>query len=79
MIQKYKLVNGIDEINWEYKPLLLPPRGGHRGYYDRELIKDCNLIFYFFNNRTAQDWIYLTDKVESEVQLTVSKTSWMSF
>ena len=65
LIQKYKLINAIDELNWEFEPVLLPPRGGHRGYYERELIKDCDQRFYFFNNRTAQDWNYLTDEIVS--------------
>ena len=65
LIQNYKLINAIDEINWEFEPVLLPPRGGHRGYYERELIKDCDQRFYFFNNRTAQDWNYLTDEIVS--------------
>ena len=59
------MINAIDEINWEFKPVLLPPRGGHRGYYERELIKDFDQIFYFFNNRTAQDWNSLTDEIVS--------------
>ena len=65
LIQKYKLINGIDEINLEFEPVLLPPLGCHRGYYIRELIKDCDQRFYFFNNRTAQDWNYLTDELVS--------------
>ena len=65
MTQKYKLIKGIDEINWEFEPVLHPPRGGHWGYYERELIKDCDQRFYFFNNRTAQDWNYLTDEIVS--------------
>ena len=34
------LINRIDEINWGIEPVLLPLRGDHRGYYERELIKD---------------------------------------
>ena len=52
LIQKYKLINGFDEINREFEPVLLSPRGGYRGFYERELIKDCDQRFYFFNNRT---------------------------
>ena len=33
-----KLINEIDEINCEFEPVLLPPRGYHRGYYENELI-----------------------------------------
>ena len=55
----------MNEINWEFEPVLLSPRGGHRGYYERELIKDCDQRFYFFNNQTAQDWNYLTDEIVS--------------
>ena len=61
LIQKYKLINGIDEINWEFEPVLVPPRE----YYETELIKDCDQRFYFFNNITAQDWKYLTDEIVS--------------
>ena len=65
LIQKYKLINAIDEINWEFELVLLPSRGGHRGYYERELIIVCDQRFYFLNNRTAQDWNYLTDEIVS--------------
>ena len=56
------MINGIDKINWEFEPVLLPPRGCHRGYYERELIKDCDQRFYLFNKRTAQNWNYMTQK-----------------
>ena len=65
LIQKYKLINGIYEIIWQFEPVLLPLRGCHRGYYERELIKDSDQRFYFLNNRTAQDWNYLTDEIVS--------------
>ena len=35
LIQKYNLINVTYKINWELEPVLLPPRGGHRGYYER--------------------------------------------
>ena len=76
LIQKYKLINRIDEINWEFEPALLSPRGGHRGLYERELIKDNDQRFYFFNNRAAQDWNYLKI-IDRQVQQKVLKTSWM--
>ena len=58
-------MNGIDEINWEFEPALLSPREGHRGHYERELIKDCDQRFYFFIDRKAQDCNYLTDEIVS--------------
>ena len=43
-------MNGIDEINWEFEPDFLPPRGFHRGYCERELITDCDKWFYGWLN-----------------------------
>ena len=40
-IQKYNLINKIEEKNWEFEAVLLPPRE----YYERESIKDCDQRF----------------------------------
>ena len=41
LIQKFKIENKINDINCEFEPTVFPPRGGHCGYFQRELIKDC--------------------------------------
>ena len=70
LIQKFKDISKIDEINWEIKPVALPPRRGHRSYFERELIKtatklikNCDQRFNYFNNRIAQAWNAIPDEI----------------
>ena len=63
LIQKFKDISKIDEINWEVKPVALPPREGHRSYFERELIKNCDQRFNFFNNRITQAWNAIPDEI----------------
>ena len=41
-IQKNKIEHKMDNVEWPFSPTLLPPRGGHRGYFERELIQNCS-------------------------------------
>ena len=73
LIQKFKIENKMDEINWEFEPTVLPPRGGHRGYFQRELIKDCNQRYNFFNNRIVNVWNSLPDEIVAATSKNVFK------
>ena len=59
LIQEYKMINVICEINLEFEPALLPPLRGHRGHYERELIKD----FIFSIILHHKTWSYLTNEI----------------
>ena len=63
LIQQYKIINNLDEINWYSSPTLLPPRGNHRGFYIREVVRNCGERHNFFNNRIASSWNSLPDSV----------------
>ena len=41
----------------------VPPRGGRRGQFQRELIKNCAQRYNFFKNRIAGAWNLLPDKI----------------
>ena len=57
----------MDEINLKFELTVLPPRGGHRGYFQRELINDCNQRYKFFNNRIVNVWNSLPDEIVAEI------------
>ena len=63
LIQKYKIENNLDIVEWENLPNKSPPRGGRRGQFQRELIKNCAQRYNFFNNRIAGAWNLLPDKI----------------
>ena len=47
--------------NWKFEPMVFSFRKRHCGYFQRELVKDCNRR-YFFNNRILNDWNSLPDE-----------------
>ena len=63
LIQKYKIENKLDEVNWSFKPPCGQPRGGHRGHFKRELVKSCDQRHNFFNNRIASIWNNLSNEI----------------
>ena len=63
LIQFYKIDQNIDEVNWHAAPILRPPRGGHRGYYEKEMVRNCEVRSNFFNNRIVSKWNSLPDTV----------------
>lgn len=63
LIQQYKITNEIDKINWYSPPTILPPRGGHRGYHTREVVRNCGERHNFFTNRIVSAWNSLPDSV----------------
>ena len=44
LIQKFKIENNLDEIEWPFNPNCGQPRGGHRWYFFREIVKNCDQI-----------------------------------
>ena len=52
---------------------MFPPRERHRGYFQRELIKDCNQRYNFFNNRIVNEWNSLPDEIVAETSTNVFK------
>ena len=52
LIQQYKLTNNFETVHRATIPL-----------YAREITKNCNYRFNFFNNRVAKPWNQLPDHV----------------
>ena len=73
LIQKFKFFHGYENINWFSNPCNTPPRGGHRGFFIREIVKNCNERFHFFNNRIAGPWNSLPDDIVYSIKLTPLK------
>ena len=65
LIQMYKLVNGLDKVQWQAPLQWRPPRGGHRSKLAREIVKGCDARHHFFTNRIANTWNQLPDSVVS--------------
>ena len=63
LIQKFKIENKLDVVNWPYEPICGQPRGGHRGHFKREIIKNCAQRYNFFNNRIASEWNKLPNEI----------------
>ena len=63
LIQKYKLLSGLETINWTVQPTIHEDRPRRRGCHVRELVKNCNERYHFFNNRIVSHWNALPDHV----------------
>ena len=63
LIQKYKIENNLDEIEWHFKPIRGHVRTGHRSKYQREVVKSCYQGYNFFNNRIASKLNKLPDEI----------------
>lgn len=63
LIQKFKLENGLETIDWHIPPICSMPRGGHRGHFRREIIRFCNPRHNFFNNRIVNEWNKIPDDI----------------
>lgn len=70
LIQMFKIVKGIDKVNW-FKPLLsknegngfrLAPRS-HEYVVERQLVKNCDQRYNFFTNRVSTVWNRLTNEI----------------
>ena len=55
MIQKYKFHHDLEKINWYREPVTREQRtnrqGISRGLLVREIVRNCEERFHFFNNR----------------------------
>jgi ribonuclease P/MRP protein subunit RPP40 len=63
LIQKFKIENNFDEVEWPNNPVCGVPRGGHRGHFKREIVKSCDQRHNFFNNRKASNWNILPNEI----------------
>ena len=54
LIQLFKIVKGIDEVEW-FSTLLVAPNG-RRTQLRREIVRGCNQRHNFFTNRTINIW-----------------------
>ena len=52
LVEKYKIEKGLDEIEWLTNPTILPPRDGHRAYFQRELFINCYQRVNFLNTNS---------------------------
>ncbi|CAF1041473.1 unnamed protein product [Brachionus calyciflorus] len=59
LIQMFKVVKNIDQINW-HAPLRLNinnyPTRGHSFKLNREIVKNCAPRFNYFTNRVVNSW-----------------------
>ena len=63
LIQQFKLVNNLESIRWHAQPIIRDPRGGHRSFLAKEIVKNCKQRFNFFTNRIVTPWNALPDYV----------------
>ena len=75
LIQKYKIVNNIDLVNWHFPLIIIPPRANHRERLHREKYSNNLARFHFFNNRIVNAWNILPDKVIDSPTLNSFKAS----
>ncbi len=63
LIQFFKLVNGIEKINWRRHLTIIAPARGRRARFERELVPHCGQRHNFFTNRVANECSSLPDWV----------------
>ena len=67
MIQKYKFHHDLEKINWYREPVTREQRtnrqGISRGLLVREIVRNCEERFHFFNNRVPNFWNLLPDSL----------------
>ena len=63
LIQMFKIVKGLDIVNWHHPPVCGQPRTGHRGQYRREIVPHCLPRHMFLSNRVAGPWNALPDSI----------------
>ena len=82
LIQQYKFLRGIDEINWHHPPKTMPslaadgPAGAIRGHNMRieaQQVKGCEQRFNFFTRRIADPWNALSQHVIDSPTVNVFK------
>lgn len=65
VIQQYKILKGIDKINWfhpqTFKKKALNTRS-HSYSIERQIVKNCEQRYQFFSNRTTTYWNQLSNE-----------------
>ncbi|CAF0776057.1 unnamed protein product [Brachionus calyciflorus] len=59
LIQQFKIVNNLDQIEWHYPLGQLSSRYDTRSHnfgFDKQLVRNCSQRFNFFTNRTTNVW-----------------------
>ena len=71
LIQQFKIVKGIESVNFEETTSkfvrVVAPRGGKRAQLRREVVRSCNQRHHFFSNRIVRSWNDLPDTVISAI------------
>ena len=64
MIQMFKIVNGLDKVNWHNPPefSINAVTRGHNKRIRRQLVKSSTSRYQFFTNRIANNWNKLTQE-----------------
>lgn len=63
LIQKFKILKGLDRVEWSAEQMVIPSLYGRRSMLRREIVKGCDQRHYFFNNRVASEWNALPDSI----------------
>lgn len=63
LIQKHKIVKGLESVKWFIEPMSVPSLYGRKSQYRREIVKTCEPRYHFFNNRVVKDWNNLPDHI----------------
>jgi hypothetical protein len=69
LIQQFKLVNGLDRVNWHVEPQTIAKSGRLR----RELVKNCLPRFNFYTNRIVNPWNNLAEDTKQSTQVETFK------
>ena len=69
LIQQFKLVNGLDRVNWHVEPQIIAKSGRLR----RELVKNCLPRFNFYTNRIVNPWNNLAEDTKQSTKVETFK------
>ena len=83
LIQFFKYVNGLDQINWYNRVIfksdsangLRQSARGHEFTIERQLVKNCNQRHNFFTNRVSCVWNRLPKEALNSNSLNVFKNN----
>jgi len=65
MIQQFKILNGMDKVQWVKEPIVVEGRVGKREQLRREVVLSCAQRHNFFTNRIVNNWNKLKDETAS--------------
>ena len=74
LIEKFKLENGFETVEWHTPQVVLPPRAGRRTRLVREVVRACKQRHNFFNNRIVNAWNALPDSIISAKSVNAFKS-----